>query len=76
MTNTGRLLNQDLESLVTEANSLIDQIAALNEKISQVKAVGGNPNDLLDRRDLLAERLSELIGYICIYDHTGRRRGL
>ena len=54
-------LNQDLESLVTEANSLIDQIAALNEKISQVKAVGGNPNDLLDRRDLLVERLSELI---------------
>ncbi len=54
-------LNQDLESLVTEANSLIDQIAALNKKISQVKAVGGNPNDLLDRRDLLVERLSELI---------------
>jgi flagellar hook-associated protein 1 FlgK len=54
-------LNQDLESLVTEANSLIDQIAALNEKIAQVKAVGGNPNDLLDRRDLLTEKLSELI---------------
>jgi len=54
-------LNQDLGSLVTEANSLIDQIAALNIKISQVKAVGGNPNDLLDRRDLLTEKLSELI---------------
>lgn len=54
-------LNRDLESLVTEANSLIDQIATLNEKIAQVKAVGGNPNDLLDRRDLLTEKLSELI---------------
>jgi len=54
-------LNQDLGSLVTEANSLIDQIAALNIKISQVKAVGGNPNDLLDRRDLLTEKLSELV---------------
>jgi len=54
-------LNQDLGSLVTEANSLIDQIAALNEKIAQVKGVGGNPNDLLDRRDLLTEKLSELV---------------
>jgi flagellar hook-associated protein 1 FlgK len=54
-------LNQDLESLVTEANSLIDQIAALNEMIAQVNAVGGNPNDLLDRRDLLTDKLSELI---------------
>jgi len=40
-------LNQDLGSLVTEANSLIDQIAALNEKIAQVKGVAATPTTCL-----------------------------
>lgn len=54
-------LNQDLKLKVEEANNYIDQIAALNETISEVQGVGGNPNDLLDRRDLLVEKLCKLI---------------
>ena len=54
-------LNQDLEMKVREVNAAIDQIAALNVKIKEIKGVGGNPNDLLDRRDALVEKLSGLI---------------
>jgi flagellar hook-associated protein 1 FlgK len=36
------------------------EIAELNETISHAVAVGQSPNDLLDRRDLLIDRLSEL----------------
>lgn len=54
-------LNQDLKLKVEEANNYIDQIAALNKTISEVQGVGGNPNDLLDRRDLLVEKLCKLI---------------
>ncbi|WP_198470328.1 flagellar hook-associated protein FlgK [Acetomicrobium sp. S15 = DSM 107314] len=54
-------LNNDLKLSVEEANSLIDQIAALNGTIAEIQAVGGNPNDLLDRRDLLVDKLSLLL---------------
>jgi flagellar hook-associated protein 1 FlgK len=54
-------LNKEVKLTVDEANSLIDQIAALNETIANVQGVGGNPNDLLDKRDLLTEKLCSLI---------------
>ncbi len=47
--------------MVDEANTLIDQIAGLNTTIKQVQGVGGNPNDLMDKRDLLVDKLSKLI---------------
>ena len=37
------------------------QIAAVNEEIVKVRAMGDSPNDLMDRRDLLVEKLSGLI---------------
>ncbi|EHM10256.1 flagellar hook-associated protein FlgK [Thermanaerovibrio velox DSM 12556] len=54
-------LNKEVRLKVEEANSLIDQIAQLNGVIEEIKGVGGNPNDLLDRRDLLVEKLSRMI---------------
>lgn len=53
-------LNQEVELKVQEANDLIDRIASLNEQIKTIKAVGNNPNDLMDRRNLLVENLSTL----------------
>lgn len=53
-------INDQVELKVKEANSYIDQIAALNTTIKQVEGAGGNPNDLYDRRDLLTEKLSTL----------------
>lgn len=56
-----KALDKDLVLQVDQANDYIDQIAALNVTIKETEGVGGNPNDLYDRRDLLAEKLSKLI---------------
>ncbi len=56
-----KALDQDLVLQVDQANDYIDQIAGLNVTIKEIEGVGGNPNDLYDRRDLLAEKLSKLI---------------
>jgi flagellar hook-associated protein 1 len=50
-------------TLTTEANRLLVQIAELNEAIPVQAAVsGGTPNDLMDTRDAVADRLAELLG--------------
>ncbi len=54
-------MNREVKLMVEESNTLIDQIAALNVTIAQVQGTGGNPNDLLDRRDLLVEKLSKFL---------------
>jgi flagellar hook-associated protein 1 FlgK len=55
-------LNSDIKSMVKDANSYIDQIAILNEAIRKAVMAGAEPNELLDKRDLLAERLCILTG--------------
>ena len=47
--------------VVRQVNDLIRQIAATNDKIVESRGLGDNPNDLLDRRDLLVDKLSGLI---------------
>lgn len=56
-------VNDQLGSLVAEVNSLSESIAAINEDIvvATGRAGGQPPNDLLDERDHLIERLSELV---------------
>ncbi len=56
----GNQLNADIESNVAQLNNYANQIALLNTEIVKVKAVGDNPNDLLDRRDVLVEKLSKI----------------
>lgn len=55
-------LNDDIRSMVEEANSLIDQIAVINRGIRDLLNIGAEPNALLDKRDLLLDRLSALTG--------------
>ncbi|MCR4742220.1 MAG: flagellar hook-associated protein FlgK [Treponema sp.] len=55
------LINGDIEATVKQVNSITRQIADVNAEIIKSKAMGDNPNDLLDRRDLLVDKLSELI---------------
>ena len=57
----GNIINGDIEATVEQVNSYTSQIAQLNIEIEKSKAMGDNPNDLLDRRDLLTEKLSSLI---------------
>jgi flagellar hook-associated protein 1 FlgK len=55
------MLEENVKVTVGEINGMTKDIAALNEQILKVKTMGDNPNDLLDRRDLLVEKLSKLI---------------
>jgi flagellar hook-associated protein 1 len=56
--------DQDLsiQQRVSEVNQAAARIARLNVEISRVEGAELQPNDLLDERDRLADRLSELVG--------------
>ncbi|QNO14476.1 flagellar hook-associated protein FlgK [Alkalicella caledoniensis] len=46
---------------VSEINSLVKQIEDVNKRIVRSTAMGDQPNDLLDQRDLLLDKLTELV---------------
>lgn len=56
----GSLINSDIDSTVKQINSYANQIAAVNSEIVRSRGIGDNPNDLLDKRDLLVDKLSKL----------------
>ncbi|MBU3198744.1 flagellar hook-associated protein FlgK [Clostridium estertheticum] len=47
---------------VVDINSMLNQIDKLNQQIKEVKIAGDEPNDLLDKRDLLEDKLSTKFG--------------
>jgi len=53
--------DEDIQINVERVNEITRQIAMLNKDITRVKAIGDNPNDLMDRRDLLVDQLSSII---------------
>lgn len=61
LTGIAKLINSDIEATVKQVNSITTQIADINREIVRVRAMGDNPNDLMDRRDLLVDDLSMLI---------------
>lgn len=61
LSGIGNLLEGDIEATVKQVNSLSKQIADVNSEIVRSRAMGDNPNDLLDRRDLLVDKLSKLV---------------
>ena len=54
-------ISGDIEATVRQVNDYANQIADINHEIVRSKAMGDNPNDLMDRRDLLVEKLGSLI---------------
>ena len=60
LTGIGNLLNSDIETNVKLLNDYANQIAKLNTEIVRSRAMGHNPNDLLDRRDAVVEKLSKI----------------
>lgn len=63
--------NQMLETQVGEINDLASQIAKLNGEIAHVQAVNEQPNDMLDQRDRLLDRLSEIAGAVSFVQPNG-----
>lgn len=59
-------LKVDAQSLMKDSvfdmNNTLKQISQLNQEIIQVKVAGQEPNDLMDRRDLLLDQLSTKFG--------------
>ena len=53
---------REIQQTVFEVNSILNQINQLNQEIVQVKVAGQQPNDLMDRRDLLLDKLSAKFG--------------
>lgn len=58
-TNAGEVIKEQ----VFDVNSTLKQIQELNAQIKAVVISGQEPNDLLDRRDLLLDKLSERINF-------------
>lgn len=54
-------LNEHIKVNIREANTYIVEIANLNSQINEASAVGALPNDLLDKRDLLVDKLASLM---------------
>ena len=63
--------NNEVAVQVNDINSLADQIAQLNGEISRVLSVGEQPNDLMDKRDLALDQLSELTGAVAYNQKNG-----
>ncbi|MDR1894826.1 MAG: flagellar hook-associated protein FlgK [Spirochaetales bacterium] len=55
------MINEDVVATVNRINTLLSDIAGINEEITKIQALGDNPNDLMDRRDLLVGQLSTLV---------------
>lgn len=51
-----------IKDTISDVNSMLSQISQVNQQIAQIKVSGNNPNDLMDRRDLLLDQLSEKLG--------------
>jgi flagellar hook-associated protein 1 FlgK len=66
-------LNGQLEVMAKEITSISSSIAELNQGIiiESGRAGGQPPNDLLDKRDTLVSRLSELIAVNTVEDQDG-----
>jgi flagellar hook-associated protein 1 FlgK len=66
-TQSDTRLNDDVVSI----NSITSNIASLNSDIAKAVVHGQQPNDLLDRRDLLMDSLSKLVNYTSTTAATG-----
>ncbi|WP_423770883.1 flagellar hook-associated protein FlgK [Pseudomonas sp. NLJ1] len=55
-------INANMVSMADQVNNLTKTIAELNDQISRVSSISGQPNDLLDQRDGAVRELSKLIG--------------
>jgi flagellar hook-associated protein 1 FlgK len=56
--NTQEVIKQN----VVDINNMLNQINELNQQVISVKVGGNEPNDLMDKRDLLVDQLSAKFG--------------
>ncbi len=54
-------VDEEITSVVSSTNAMTKQIADLNERIQKSMGVGDKPNDLLDQRDAILQKLSSMV---------------
>jgi len=64
-------VNAFVQVKVNEINSIAQQLADLNQQILSITIAGKQPNDLLDKRDLLLDELSKIAAITVNYDQNG-----
>jgi flagellar hook-associated protein 1 len=62
LTGVATTANQNLTGITDEVTDNAKNLALVNQQIMAANAVGGSPNELLDQRDLLLQKLSEKVG--------------
>ena len=60
-----------LNAALDQVNSYTDQIASLNVQIQSAASSGQKPNDLLDQRDKIMSKLSDLVGFTYTEQSSG-----
>ncbi len=63
-----RMLNNELTSITSEITSIASNLADIN---TEIIIATGEPNDLLDERDLLLNKLSELVSVSTVKQRDG-----
>jgi len=64
-------LNVKAEIAVVDINALSSQLAVLNEQIVTNLGAGLNPNDLMDRRDVLLDDLARIVDFRALEQPNG-----
>ena len=59
--NVQKDVNSEIKIKIDDINSISSEIATLNEQITTIEMGGQKANELRDRRDLLIDRLSEIV---------------
>ncbi|MBB6671522.1 flagellar hook-associated protein FlgK [Cohnella nanjingensis] len=54
-------LTANIGTKANQINTYLSNIADLNQQITRISAYGDNANDLMDQRDLLTDKLSQLV---------------
>ncbi|MEN6327260.1 MAG: flagellar hook-associated protein FlgK [Syntrophomonas sp.] len=64
-------LNATVKIKVDQINSIAQQVADLNQQILSITISGQQPNDLIDKRDLLIDQISQIAAVKTVNDKNG-----
>jgi len=62
LAGVARSADNSLTGITADVTASARSLALVNQQIVSTQAVGGNPNELLDQRDLLLQKISEKVG--------------
>ena len=72
LTTQRQSLDQEISQTITTINNLAQQVADLNDKISQAELSGQHANDLRDQRQRVMHDIGEQINVTSLEDDTGQ----